>query len=96
MDLFYRLCLVFSVVLAWCVTGVVEASTGPVVSYDRITVSLPVYVTSVIMTAISTWVVAKYDNKRCRKMLEMETKLDAVNKFIREIEEEKKKKQRVG
>jgi len=68
-------------VCLWCVTPVLAADLAPnAVTEAEITVSLPVYILSIIGTASFTWVVAKYDNERIRKMDRLASQMERLLK----------------
>lgn len=77
-----RLLAVACFVVHWCSAGVVLARTSegraPTVTQESIHVSLPVYVTSIIATAVFTWTVAKYDHARSKRLDELERKLSTL------------------
>lgn len=58
--------------VTWIACGILNADT---VTEAEIKVSLPIFITSIIATAGFTWVVAKYDNARLRKMDELQQQM---------------------
>ena len=67
-------CGIVSNIVMWCCVGVLTGQVNgaenpePALTHDQILIALPVYVTSIIMTAIFTWTIAQYDRKRDRKL----------------------------
>lgn len=61
----------------------------PTLNHDQIMVGLPVFVTSIIATAIFTWTVAQYDRKRDRKIDHTERMVEEMRNRIRDLEQEK-------
>ena len=57
-------------------SGTLVSATHVPISETGIVISLPVYVSSLIATAIFTWTIAKYDAKRAKKITQLETKID--------------------
>ena len=53
---------------------------------DGIFISLPVYITSLVATAMFTWTVAKYDSNRLRKLDHMEIEQKRTLDRMRGIE----------
>lgn len=69
-----RISAVASFVAMWVTSPVAaeaaEQMSQRPVSVDSVTISLPVYVTSVVATAIFTWKVGQYDKKQAIKHIE--------------------------
>lgn len=79
----FRSVLIFSNAAMWCVTGTVLGRPlgdgGPItVNQDNIYISLPVYISSIAATAVCTWVVAKYDNRRIRQVSELKATVERL------------------
>ena len=82
----------------WVIVGVFtsevysqNADPIPTLNHDQIMIGLPVFVTSILATAIFTWTVAQYDRKRDRKIDHTERMVEEMRNRIRELEKEKKK-----
>tara|TARA_Y100000310_G_C20087925_1_gene536873 strand:+ start:108 stop:416 length:309 start_codon:yes stop_codon:yes gene_type:complete len=82
-------------VVTWgCVgllTGEVAASNGtpsPALTHDQIMVTLPVYVTSILATAVFTWTIAQYDRKRDRKLDHIEQMNNELKREIGSLREQ--------
>lgn len=76
---------VVSLVVFWSVTPVLAQSVGQPshpVPQELITVSLPVYVTSLISTAIFTWVVAKYQTSRDKQVSDLQSQVKALTLIL--------------
>ena len=77
--------------MMWMSGGVLgaqlKAAANEIQVSDSIYVSLPVFVTSIIATAIFTWTVAKYDNK---KVIEIQELRKAVHTLIEDNKKSKK------
>lgn len=82
-----KLAAVVSHTLMWISAGVVHAQAsasantqriGPTLTEDGIYISLPVFVASLISTAVFTWRIAKYDHHRKRQIEKIEQKLNKI------------------
>lgn len=85
-----RVCAVASFVVMWCSVPVAAEAAETVarqqpVSVDSVTISLPVYVTSIIATAIFTWKVGQYDKKRATAHIERD--MDELQQSVKRMEE---------
>lgn len=65
------------------------SSMEPGLTHEQILVTLPVYVTSIIATAIFTWTIAQYDRKRDKKLDRTQQMLDEMARRLKEIEQYK-------
>jgi hypothetical protein len=82
-----RVMFVLSQVSVWMCTGTAfalpqDGSTPPIIKQEAIYVSLPVFFTALVFTAVSTWTVARYDFNRQRKLERVERKLNAALKKL--------------
>lgn len=82
-----RISAVSCFAVAWISAAVISAAarasdTGELngVSEKAMYVSLPVFITSIIGTAAFTWMIAKYDNLRLRKQLQLEHRIEILEK----------------
>jgi len=94
-----RLFAIASNVITWsCVgllTGEVMATNGeaePALTHDQILVTLPVFVTSIIATAIFTWTIAQYDRKRDNKLDHIQHTNDDLKREIGALQEQIKRR----
>jgi hypothetical protein len=82
----------------WCCVGLfngrvfgAESTTEqvePALSHDQIMIALPVYVTSIIATAVFTWTIAQYDRKRDKKLDHIEHMNDDLKREIALLQEQ--------
>jgi hypothetical protein len=84
-------------VWTWLMVGVFSSQSygqdvapEPTLNHDQIMIGLPVFVTSIIATAIFTWTVAQYDRKRDRKIDQTERMVEEMRNRIRSLEKSKK------
>lgn len=81
-----RLSLITSIVLMWCAAPVVAQEAvarlpqSPTVNTEAITVSLAVYISSLLATAGATWIVARYDSARSAEIKELREAVDRLTK----------------
>ena len=83
---------VISNVVMWISVGAVYGQTTspmPEVHHDAVYISLPVFVTSMLATAVFTWTIAKYDNSRIRKIEVLEEKLESMEASMEELEKKR-------
>ena len=66
-----------------------QETTEPALTHDQILVTLPVFVTSIIATAIFTWTIAQYDRKRDKKLDRTTVMLERLEERLRNLEEPK-------
>ena len=80
LGLILRKCLVSSFCMIWMSGGVLSSqiSNGIKASED-VYISLPVFISSIVATAIFTWTVAKYDNKKISQISKLQ---DNVNELL--------------
>lgn len=70
----------------WIAAGVTASAVGMVsgadsastVSHEQVTIGLPVFIVSIISTAIFTWTIARYDMARNVRIRAMEKRLDRL------------------
>jgi hypothetical protein len=79
-EVTFRMLAVISFASMWISGGALFAQTEghSRVSHEDISISLPVYISSIIATAVFTWIVSKYDNARTRRVERVERKLDLL------------------
>jgi len=79
MELFARLNVIISNLVVWITTPklINEQISHP---SEEITITLAVYVTSLVATAISTWTVAKYDSRRSKDIDFLREELNRLRK----------------
>jgi hypothetical protein len=59
----------------------------PALTHDQILVTLPVFITSIIATAVFTWTIAQYDMKKLKKLDRTEQLLVRLEERLRKIED---------
>lgn len=58
--------------------GAASAADGGPVTQDAIAISLPIFVTAVIATAVFTWTIARYDLGRNVRIRNLERRMDRI------------------
>lgn len=85
---FSRRGLILSNLAMWmgAVSVYAQTSESPsgMVPQETVYVSMPVFVTSIMATAVFTWTVSKYDQSRNRKVEMLEEKLEALGEKLRQ------------
>mgnify|MGYP003676479262 CR=1 FL=1 len=92
---------ILSNIIMWCCVGLLTGRTQgagntlreaePALTHDQILIALPVYVTSIIATAIFTWTIAQYDRKRDKKLDRIEHINDDLRREISLLKEHMKR-----
>lgn len=63
-----------------------EGALHPALTHEQILVTLPVFVTSIIATAIFTWTIAQYDRKRDKRLDSAQRMLEELSKRLVNLE----------
>lgn len=85
-----RNCAIISNMVMWLAAGTVYGQTSDLsneVHHDSIYISLPVFISSIIATAVFTWTVAKYDSKRIGKIEELEHQMTTLTNRLTQFVE---------
>jgi len=86
---------VISNLITWGAVGVLcsqsygqepDSVLHPALTHEQILVTLPVFVTSIIATAIFTWTIAQYDRKRDTRIDHTQRMLEEVTKRLTNLE----------
>ncbi len=75
--------------LLTCQANAEDAPMESALTHDQILVTLPVFVTSIIATAIFTWTIAQYDRKRDKKLDRTSAMLERLEERLRNLEKPK-------
>ena len=72
-------------IIVW-ISGTIAAaevsSSSEILTQDKLAISLTIYISSVIATAIATWTIAKYDNKRVQEIRDLKSQLEKISRSI--------------